>query len=55
MINPISGRTRDEEILVGLACGGRLPFDAFDALRRGKPSRKKKSVGNNRREKKKSA
>lgn len=43
MINPISGRTLEEEILIGLGIGGRLPFDFYVALiRRGvvKPHKK---------------
>lgn len=33
-INPISGRTRDEEIKIALGIGGRLPFDAWLSLKR---------------------
>lgn len=43
MINPISGRTLEEEILIGLGIGGRLPFNAYVAfMRRGvvKPRKK---------------
>lgn len=45
MINPISGRTLEEEILIGLGIGGKIPFDAYVALlRRGvvKPHKKNK-------------
>ena len=36
IVNPISGCTRDEEISIGLAIGGRLPFDTYESLiRRG--------------------
>lgn len=45
MINPISGRTLEEEIAIGLGIGGRLPFNAYVALmRRGvvKPHKKNK-------------
>lgn len=33
-INPISGRTKSQEIAIGLLCGGRLPYDAFERLQR---------------------
>ena len=44
MKNPISGRTRAEEIKIGLLCGGHLPFDVWQDLqrRRMRPRRKSK-------------
>lgn len=37
MINPLSGRTLNEEIIIARAIGGRLPFEAYQAsLRHGK-------------------
>ena len=39
--NPISGRTRDEEIQIARAIGGRLPSDVWAETRRHKKSRKK--------------
>ena len=32
--NPISGRTRDTEIAIARFIGGRLPYDAWQSLKR---------------------